>query len=64
VYRGDADEIRRETNTFSFTMAKEDDQPIGKMIVPKTYNEAMAYLEGERRLRVGDEMRWLYNVNT
>ncbi|OCF38559.1 thioesterase [Kwoniella heveanensis CBS 569] len=52
--------VRRETNTFYFTMAKEDHEPIGRVVVPSTYTEAMHYLEGKRRLEVGDEMRRLY----
>ncbi|WVF70751.1 hypothetical protein IAT40_005545 [Kwoniella sp. CBS 6097] len=52
--------VRRETNTFYFTMAKEDHKPIGRVVVPSTYTEAMHYLEGKRRLEVGDEMRRLY----
>jgi acyl-coenzyme A thioesterase 9 len=43
-------------------MAKEDADPIGKTVVPSTYNEAMSYLEGERRLALGDEMRRLYDA--
>jgi acyl-coenzyme A thioesterase 9 len=54
------EQIRRETNTFFFTMAKEDHEPIGKMVIPQTYSESMHYLEGKRRLQVGDEMRTLY----
>jgi len=52
--------LRRETNTFFFTMAKEDSQNIGRTVVPSTYAEAMHYLEGKRRLETGDEMRRLY----
>ncbi|KAK4684079.1 acyl-coenzyme A thioesterase 9, partial [Tremellales sp. Uapishka_1] len=54
--------IRRETNTFSFTMAKEDHTALGKTVVPSTYVEAMHYLEGKRRLKRGDEMRRLYGA--
>jgi acyl-coenzyme A thioesterase 9 len=56
----DGVQLRRETNTFFFTMAKEDHEPIGKMVIPQTYSESMHYLEGKRRLQVGDEMRKLY----
>lgn len=41
-------------------MAKDDGLPIGRAVVPETYEEAMQYLEGTRRLAVGDEMRRLY----
>ncbi|OWZ54994.1 thioesterase [Cryptococcus neoformans c45] len=51
---------RRETNTFFFTMAKGGRQPLGRTVVPTTYNDAMSYLEGKRRVQVGDEMRKLY----
>lgn len=51
---------RRETNTFYFTMAKEDGKPFGKVVIPETYHETMYFLEGERRLAVGSEMRRLY----
>ncbi|KAK8865753.1 hypothetical protein IAR55_000900 [Kwoniella newhampshirensis] len=52
--------VRRETNTFFFTMAKDDHEPVGKVVVPRTYKEAMHYLEGSRRLELGNEMRRLY----
>ena len=51
---------RRETNIFFFTMATEDGEPLGKTVVPASYSEAMHYLEGKRRIEVGDEMRALY----
>lgn len=51
---------RRETNTFFFTMAKGGRQPLGRTVVPTTYNDAMFYLEGKRRVQVGNEMRKLY----
>jgi acyl-coenzyme A thioesterase 9 len=53
-------QLRRETNTFFFTMASEDTGPLGKMVIPSTYTEAMHYLEGKRRLQLGDEMRTVY----
>ncbi|EIW72760.1 hypothetical protein TREMEDRAFT_36912 [Tremella mesenterica DSM 1558] len=64
MVRAEVEEVetgaRSETNTFFFTMAKEDKNPIGRTVVPSTYAEAMHYLEGTRRLEVGDEMRRLY----
>ncbi|ORY21849.1 HotDog domain-containing protein [Naematelia encephala] len=64
VVRAEVEEVetglRRETNTFYFTMAKEDHEPLGRTVVPSTYAEAMSYLEGKRRLELGDEMRRLY----
>lgn len=53
-------QLRRETNTFFFTMATEDNQPLGRTVIPSSYSEAMHYLEGKRRLEVGEEMRQLY----
>jgi acyl-coenzyme A thioesterase 9 len=41
-------------------MAMEDHEPIGRTVVPETYSEAMAYLEGKRRLAMGDAMRQMY----
>lgn len=32
--------------------------------MPETYSEAMHYLEGKRRLQIGDEMRRLYHVES
>lgn len=60
VQSADNRQIRRETNTFFFTCAAEDNEPIGKMVIPQTYSESMHYLEGKRRLEVGQEMRKLY----
>lgn len=41
-------------------MAMEDHAPIGRTVIPQTYAEAMHYLEGKRRLGMGEEMRELY----
>ncbi|KAL1406182.1 hypothetical protein Q8F55_007870 [Vanrija albida] len=54
--------LRRETNTFYFTMAKNDRKPIGRTVVPNTYKEAMEYLEGDRRLDIGEQVRKLYRA--
>ncbi|WVR05715.1 hypothetical protein IAU60_002739 [Kwoniella sp. DSM 27419] len=66
MVRAEVEEVetgtRRETNTFFFTMAKEDHDPLGRVVVPSTYTEAMHYLEGKRRLEMGDEMRRLYKA--
>jgi acyl-coenzyme A thioesterase 9 len=61
-FGGIDDQMRRETNTFYFTMAVEDDQPIGRTVIPQTYAEAMQYLEGKRRLELGEQMRTLYQT--
>lgn len=51
---------RKETNTFSFTLAKHDKTPLGRTVVPESYLDAMNWLEGKRRLDVGGSMRQLY----
>jgi acyl-coenzyme A thioesterase 9 len=51
---------RKETNTFSFTLEKHDDQPLGRTVVPQSYLDAMNWLEGKRRLEAGASMRRLY----
>ncbi|BEJ10381.1 hypothetical protein CcaverHIS641_0704160 [Cutaneotrichosporon cavernicola] len=55
---------RQETNTFYFTMKKPRGKVIGRTVVPSTYYETMQYLEGSRRLEVGDEVRKLYMART
>ncbi|KAK7440049.1 hypothetical protein VKT23_017300 [Stygiomarasmius scandens] len=45
------------TNDFRFTWAKDD--PSQRKVVPKTYKEAMLWLEGRRALEMGDEIRGL-----
>lgn len=53
---------RNETNTFFFTMVKDNMENLKKIVVPETYAEAMQYLEGERRIEIGDEVRRLYQA--
>lgn len=53
-------QVRRTTNVFYFSFASRNQEPLGKMIVPKTYQEAMAYIEGSRRLEAGGALRRLY----
>lgn len=53
---------RNETNTFYFTMVKDNMENLKKIVVPDTYIEAMQFLEGERRIEVGDEVRRLYQA--
>lgn len=43
-------------------MAKNDRKPIGRTVVPNTYKEAMEYLEGDRRLDIGEQVRRLYRA--
>lgn len=40
-------------------MIRDDNEPLGRYVVPETYHEALSYLEGERRLAIGDEVRQL-----
>ncbi|KAJ9121030.1 hypothetical protein QFC24_005011 [Naganishia onofrii] len=52
---------RETTNRFCFSFAGENQEPLAKLVVPKTYQEAMAYIEGARRLEVGGALRRHYN---
>ncbi|KAF9446546.1 Thioesterase/thiol ester dehydrase-isomerase [Macrolepiota fuliginosa MF-IS2] len=47
------------TNDFRFTWAQEHGKgsPIPRKVVPKTYQEAMLWLEGKRALEIGAEIR-------
>ncbi|KAJ6570709.1 Thioesterase/thiol ester dehydrase-isomerase [Mycena sp. CBHHK59/15] len=52
----------RTTNEFRFTWCRDDDVTIPtakRKVVPKTYQEAMLWLEGKRALEMGDEIRGL-----
>ncbi|KAJ9117856.1 hypothetical protein QFC20_000136 [Naganishia adeliensis] len=51
---------RETTNSFFFSFASENREPLAKLVVPKTYQEAMAYIEGARRLEVGGALRRHY----
>jgi acyl-coenzyme A thioesterase 9 len=51
---------RETTNSFFFSFASENREPLPKLVVPKTYQEAMAYIEGARRLEVGGALRRHY----
>ncbi|KIJ18171.1 hypothetical protein PAXINDRAFT_161655 [Paxillus involutus ATCC 200175] len=44
------------TNDFRFTWAKDDGHTIAR-IVPRTYQEAMLWLEGKRALEMGQQIR-------
>ncbi|KIY51616.1 Thioesterase/thiol ester dehydrase-isomerase [Fistulina hepatica ATCC 64428] len=45
------------TNEFRFTWCRGDGQPLARVVVPKTYREAMLWLEGKRALETGSEIR-------
>ncbi|KAF8598813.1 Thioesterase/thiol ester dehydrase-isomerase, partial [Ceratobasidium sp. AG-I] len=49
------------TNTFRFTWVREEGPPLRRMVVPRTYAEAMQWLEGKRALDTGAEIRALRN---
>ncbi|KAL1745480.1 HotDog domain-containing protein [Schizophyllum fasciatum] len=45
------------TNEFRFTWSREDGEPLNRTVVPRTYGEAMLWLEGGRALQTGLEIR-------
>lgn len=45
------------TNDFRFTWARDDGKSTPRIIVPKTYQEAMLWLEGKRALEMGAQIR-------
>ncbi|KAI0668880.1 Thioesterase/thiol ester dehydrase-isomerase [Trametes maxima] len=49
----------QRTNDFRFTWCRENGPPLKRMVVPKTYGEAMQWLEGRRALEMGSEIRKL-----
>ncbi|KDQ54503.1 hypothetical protein JAAARDRAFT_38173 [Jaapia argillacea MUCL 33604] len=47
------------TNDFRFTWSREGGEALTRKVVPKTYKEAMLWLEGKRALEIGAEIRGL-----
>jgi acyl-coenzyme A thioesterase 9 len=47
------------TNDFRFTWCREGGEELERKLVPKTYKEAMLWLEGKRALENGAEIRGL-----
>lgn len=45
------------TNDFRFTWHPDDGTAVFRQVVPKTYQEAMLWLEGKRALEMGDQIR-------
>ncbi|KAG1728865.1 Thioesterase/thiol ester dehydrase-isomerase [Suillus paluster] len=45
------------TNDFRFTWYPDDGAAVLRTVVPKTYQEAMLWLEGKRALEMGDQIR-------
>ncbi|KAF8464814.1 HotDog domain-containing protein [Gautieria morchelliformis] len=47
------------TNDFRFTWCDDHGPALGRTVVPKTYQEAMEWIEAKRALEAGDEIRKL-----
>ncbi|TFK47256.1 Thioesterase/thiol ester dehydrase-isomerase [Heliocybe sulcata] len=47
------------TNNFRFTWCGEEGQSLGRQVVPKTYQEAMHWLDAKRALEMGAQIRGL-----
>lgn len=45
------------TNEFRFTWARDGGNSISRIVVPRTYKEAMLWLEGKRALEMGAQIR-------
>lgn len=45
------------TNDFRFTWRRDDGKPASRRVVPRTYKEAMLWLEGKRALELGAKIR-------
>jgi acyl-coenzyme A thioesterase 9 len=54
-------QTRKTTNDFYFSFAAEDAE-LHKTVIPQTYQEAMQFLEGGRRLEVAAAIRRLYKA--
>ncbi|KAJ7145860.1 HotDog domain-containing protein [Mycena epipterygia] len=56
----------RTTNEFRFTWCRDESESSvpRRRVVPKTYKEAMLWLEGKRALEIGDEIRGLRTGST
>ncbi|BGP13272.1 hypothetical protein JCM10213v2_001191 [Rhodosporidiobolus nylandii] len=49
---------KKVTNTFCFTFTA--DKPLERHVLPRSYKQAMAWLDAQRRRRVGIEIRKVY----
>ncbi|KIJ42774.1 hypothetical protein M422DRAFT_170613, partial [Sphaerobolus stellatus SS14] len=45
------------TNDFKFTWCDDDGEPLARRVVPKTYQDAMEWIEAKRAVDTGDEIR-------
>ncbi len=55
-------QTRLTTNDFYVSFAAEEGTELRKTVIPQTYQEAMQFLEGGRRLEVAAALRRLYKV--
>jgi len=53
--------FEQTTNDFRFTWCCDEKLALPRKVVPKTYKEAMLWLEGRRALEMGAEIRGLRN---
>ncbi|KAI0742690.1 Thioesterase/thiol ester dehydrase-isomerase [Daedaleopsis nitida] len=49
----------QRTNDFRFTWCREYGPPLKRIVIPKTYGESMQWVEGQRALEMGSEIRKL-----
>ncbi|PIL25877.1 transporter [Ganoderma sinense ZZ0214-1] len=49
----------QRTNDFRFTWCRETGPPLKRIVVPRTYGDAMQWVEGRRALEMGSEIRKL-----
>lgn len=49
---------KKITNTFHYTFSSE--RPLSRHVIPRTYRQAMHWLDAQRRRRVGIEVRQAY----
>ena len=51
---------RKITNTFNYTFAKQE--PLKRYVLPRSYKEAMAWLDAQRRREQGIALRKAYGI--
>lgn len=50
---------KKVTNVFHYTFAA--DKPLQRYVLPRTYRQAMQWLDAQRRRKVGIEVRQAYD---
>jgi len=55
--------LEQATNDFRFTWCREGHEALQRKLVPKTYKEAMLWLEGKRALEMGANIRELRQLS-